>query len=57
MPLLPLLVHHAYGPRLEGKDIKQVKNFVYLGGNISENGEWMWRFDAECKQERMHGDT
>ena len=24
--------------RLEGKDIKQVKNFVYLGGNISENG-------------------
>ena len=24
--------------RLEGKDIKQVKKFVYLGGNISENG-------------------
>ena len=24
--------------RLERKDIKQVKNFVYLGGNISENG-------------------
>ena len=24
--------------RLEGKDIKQVKNVVYLGGNISENG-------------------
>ena len=24
--------------RLEGKDIKQVKNCVYLGGNISENG-------------------
>ena len=24
--------------RLEEKDIKQVKNFVYLGGNISENG-------------------
>ena len=24
--------------RLEGKDIKQVNNFVYLGGNISENG-------------------
>ena len=22
--------------RLEGKDIKQVKNFVYMGGNISE---------------------
>ena len=25
--------------RLEGKDIRQVKNFVYLGGNISENGQ------------------
>ena len=24
--------------RLEGKDMKQVKNCVYLGGNISENG-------------------
>ena len=24
--------------RLEGKYIKQVNNFVYLGGNISENG-------------------
>ena len=24
--------------RLEEKDIKQVKNFVYLGGNISQNG-------------------
>ena len=24
--------------RLEGKDIKQVNNGVYLGGNISENG-------------------
>ena len=24
--------------RLEEKDIKQVKNFVYLGGNISVNG-------------------
>ena len=24
--------------RLEGKDFKQVKNCVYLGGNISENG-------------------
>ena len=24
--------------RLEGKDIKQVKNCVYLGGNIPENG-------------------
>ena len=28
---------------LEGKDVKQVKNFVYLGGNISENG----RVDVE----------
>ena len=24
--------------RLEGKDIKQVIHFVYLGGNLSENG-------------------
>ena len=24
--------------RLEGKDIKQVKTFGYLGGNICENG-------------------
>ena len=32
--------------RLEEKDIKQVKNFVYLGGHISENGVWVWRFDA-----------
>ena len=24
--------------RLEEKDIKQVKNFVYLGGNLSESG-------------------
>ena len=24
--------------RLEGKDMKQVKNCVYLGGDISENG-------------------
>ena len=24
--------------RLEGKDVKQVKNFMYLGGNISEYG-------------------
>ena len=24
--------------RLEWKDIKQVKNVVYIGGNISENG-------------------
>ena len=29
--------------RLEGKDIKQVNNVVYLGGNISENG----RVDVE----------
>ena len=43
--------------RLEGKDIKQENNSVCLGGNISENGGWMWRCDAEYKQERMHGET
>ena len=32
--------------RLEEKDIKQVKNFVYLGGNISENG----RVDVEVRR-------
>ena len=43
--------------RLEEKDIKQVKNLVYLGGNIYlRTGVWMWRFEAEYKQERMHGD-
>ena len=31
---------------LEGKDIKQVKNFVYLGVNISENG----RVDVEVRR-------
>ena len=40
--------------RLEGKDVKQVKNFMYLGGNISENGRVEGRCDAEYKQERMH---
>ena len=40
----------------EGKYIKQVNNCVYLGRNISEKGEWMWRCDAEYKQERMHGE-
>ena len=32
--------------RLEEKDIKQVKHFVYLGGNISENG----RVDVEVRR-------
>ena len=31
---------------LEGNDIKQVKHFVYLGGNISENG----RMDVEVRR-------
>ena len=31
---------------LEGKDIKQVKHFLYLGGNISENG----RVDVEVRR-------
>ena len=41
--------------RLEGKDIKQVKNIVYLCGNMSENGRvGGWRGDAKYKQELMH---
>ena len=43
--------------RLEGRYIKQVKNFVYLGDIYLRTGEWMWRCDAEYKQERMHGET
>ena len=43
--------------RLEEKDIKQVKNFVYLGGNISENGRVGVVVRREYKQERMHGET
>ena len=37
--------------RLEGKDIKQVKNFVYLGRNISENG----RVDVEVRRRIQTG--
>ena len=42
---------------LEGKDIKQIKNVVYLGGNMSENGRVDVEVDAGDKQERMHGET
>ena len=37
--------------RLEGKDIKQVKNFVYLGGNISENA----RVEVEVRRRIQAG--
>ena len=37
--------------RLEGKDIKQVKNVVYLGGNISENG----RVEVEVRRRIQAG--
>ena len=37
--------------RLEEKDIKQVNNFVYLGGNISENG----RVDVEVRRRIQAG--
>ena len=37
--------------RLEGKYIKQVKRFVYLGGNISENG----RVDVEVRRRIQAG--
>ena len=40
---------------LESKDIKQVKNFVYRGGNISEN--WRVYVEVRRRQERMHGET
>ena len=42
---------------LEEKDIKQVKNFFILVEIYLRTGVWMWRFDAEYKQERMHGET
>ena len=37
--------------RLEGKDIKQVNNVVYLGGNISENG----RVEVEVRRRIQAG--
>ena len=37
--------------RWEGKGIKQVKKFVYLGGNISENG----RVDVEVRRRIQAG--
>ena len=37
--------------RLEGKYIKQVKHFVYLGGNIPENG----RVDVEVRRRIQAG--
>ena len=37
--------------RLEEKDIKQVNNFVYLGGNLSENG----RVDVEVRRRIQAG--
>ena len=36
---------------MEGKDIKQVKHFVYLGGTISENG----RVDVEVRRRIQAG--
>ena len=42
---------------LEGKDIKQVNNCVCVWVEIYlRTSEWMWRCDAEYKQERMHGE-
>ena len=37
--------------RLDGKDIKQVNNVVYLSGNISENG----RVDVEARRRIQAG--
>ena len=39
--------------RLEGKDIKRVNNFVYLGGNISENG----RVEVEVRRRIQAGEN
>ena len=36
---------------LEGRYIKQVKNFVYMGGHISENG----RLDVEVRRRIQAG--
>ena len=46
--------------RLEGKNIKQVKNVVYLCGNISENGRVEVRrrqntSRSECMEKRRGG--
>ena len=48
--------------RLEGKDIKQVKNCVYLGGNIPENrrvsawgGSAQNASRSECMEKRRGG--
>ena len=38
---------------LEGKDIKQVNNCVYLGGNISQNGQNTSR--SECMEKCRGG--
>ena len=35
--------------RLEGKDVKQVENCMYLGGNISENGRV--EVDVRCRMQ------
>ena len=43
--------------RLEGKDIKQVKNCVYLGGNISENGRMEVEVRRRIQAGAMHGET
>ena len=37
--------------RLEGKDVKQVNHFMYLGGDISENG----RVEVEVRRRIQAG--
>ena len=37
--------------RLEGKDVRQVNNCMYLGGNISENG----RVEVEVRRRIQAG--
>ena len=41
---------------LEGKDIKQVKNVVYPGGNVSENGRVNVEVRRRIQAGAMHGE-
>ena len=42
--------------RLEGNDSKKIIVCIWVEIYLG-TGEWMWRCDAEYKQERMHGET
>ena len=42
--------------RLDGKEIKQVDGFVYLGGMVTEDGHSEVECDVGHKRERMLGE-